>query len=385
MDTYLIPLLLSPRCNNQCVDLPTLYALSKNGSIRVYEISVIDMGDHAVMTTSKRVTLAGKVTTDRYEYWEGVNIGKSNETTYLEQAISEAKSSWNSLKDAGFIEEIPDTSLKFNKDANGIIKPMLAVSYNEDKIVFPCIVQPKFDGTRCLLISNSKGVSILSRKGKPYNIPHLKKWAEEHIDLLPLDGELYNHKELTFQEIVSAVKKVSPITEKIKYVVYDRPESGFINFERWRTLLKDFEDSPKDSPVYISDCEYCANMDDIKRYHAKCVSEGYEGVIIRNYTGEYEFGFRSNDLIKLKMFDDAEFKIIGVEEATGRDSGTAVFVCECEGGIFRAKPQGTRELRSQYFSERTKIVGKMVTVQYQGLSDSGIPRFPSAVAIRDYE
>ena len=82
--------------------LPRMYALSKTGSIRVYDITVEDMGDHAVMTTRKKVTLNGKWTEDKYEYWEGVNIGKANETTYLEQALSEAQSAWNRLRDAGF-------------------------------------------------------------------------------------------------------------------------------------------------------------------------------------------------------------------------------------------------------------------------------------------
>ena len=101
--------------------------------------------------------------------------------------------------------------------------------------------------------------------------------------------------------------------------------------------------------------------------------------------GLYEFGFRSNNLIKLKVFEDKEFEIVGVEEATGRDAGTAIFVCKCKGGTFNVKPQGSRELRAKYFRQRKSLIGKKVTVQFQGLSDDGIPRFPSAVAVRDYE
>ena len=86
-----------------------------------------------------------------------------------------------------------------------------------------------------------------------------------------------------------------------------------------------------------------------------------------------------------KRLLDAEFKITDVIEASGRDAGTAIFVCECEGGYFNVKPQGTRELRKEYFINQDKLIGKMVTVQYQGLSDEGIPRFPSAITIRDYE
>ena len=127
------------------------------------------------------------------------------------------------------------------------------------------------------------------------------------------------------------------------------------------------------------------SMKDIYELHDKYVAEGYEGAIIRNIDGLYEFGFRSNDLIKLKSFMDSEYKIVGVVEATGRDEGTAVFVCECEAGQFNVKPMGTRELRADYFKNRKKLIGKMVTVKYQELSNDGIPRFPSAISIRDYE
>ena len=361
-------------------EFPILYARSKNGNIRTYKIEVEDFGGYAFIKTSKKQTLNGKETIDRTLINCGVNIGKANETTYIEQAYLQARSAYKRLLDAGFTPTIPTEH--FNTDAEGKIKPMLAISFNEKKIKFPCIVQPKYDGVRCL-ITFDKGVQIFSRKGKPYNIPHLKKWAEEHRELLPLDGELYNHGELSFQEIVSAVKKQSEITPLIRYVVYDKPTEG-TNKERWESLQRDFP-KEKNSPVYLSGSVMCYTMEDIWNYHEKCVSQGYEGVIIRNLKGAYEKGFRSSNLIKLKVFNDAEFEIINVVEASGRDAGTAIFVCKCKGGWFSVKPQGTRELRKEYFDNQDKLIGKMVTVQYQGLSDEGIPRFPSAITIRDYE
>lgn len=373
---------------------PRMYALSKTGSIRVYDIVVEDKGDHAIMTTRKKVTLNGKWTEDRYEYWEGVNIGKSNETTYLEQALSEAQSAWKRLQDAGFTITMPDKNTKFNTDANGKIKPMLAISFNEKKIKFPCLCQPKYDGVRCTISQDEDGIHIISRKGKPYKIPHLEKWANENKDLLPLDGELYSHKELTFQEIISAVKKVSDITGNIRYVVYDRPVEGINNNDRWNKLLSDFSKVEKDAPAYISEWTLCTCMKHVWDYHKECVEKGYEGVIIRNLDGEYEFGFRSNNLIKLKTFDDSEFEIADVIEANGRDAGTAIFVLYLPGhegeyitedNTFKAKPQGPRKLRKVYLSNADKITGKKATVQYQGLSDDGKPRFPSAISVRDYE
>ena len=401
MDTILMFLLLEEPTKssinipyNKYVEIPPLFARSKNGNIRKYWITVEDMGDHAVLITHKQMTLGGKITTDEYEYWEGVNLGKSNETTYLEQAMFEANSMVNSLRDKGFTDSIPDEGTRFNLDAAGNLKPMLASS-NRDRIEFPCLVQPKYDGVRCLLFEVDGKILILSRKGKPYNIPHLRKWAEDNRHLLPLDGELYNHKELSFQEIVSAVKKHSELTEKIRFVVYDRPIPDVPNRKRWRDIVGDFEKVPKGSPAYRSDYVYCDNMEQLRKYHKKCVDDGYEGVIVRNHCGTYEFGFRSNNLIKYKEFDVEEFKVVDIVEATGRDAGTAVFVCSVrdhefdmawdESNSFRVKPQGTRELRGWYFENPSECIGKMLSVQYQGLTDDGKPRFPSGIAIRDYE
>lgn len=395
MDISIISLLtVKPTERNKTTELPRLFALSKTGAIRVYDIIVEDMGDHAVMTTRKKVTLNGKWTEDLYEYWEGVNIGKANETTYLEQALNEAQSAWKRLKDAGFSTEMPNTESRFNTDANGNMKPMLAISFNEKRIKFPCLVQPKLDGVRCLAFLENGEVQLLSRKGKPYNIPHLKEFLSKHKEMLPLDGELYNHRELTFQEIVSAVKRHSEITPKIRYAVYDKPIADAKNSKRWLNVTNDYMGLGKDAPTYVVDYKMCSSLEDILAYHKKCVADGYEGVIIRNLDGLYEFGFRSNNLIKYKEFNDAEFQLADVIEATGRDSGTAIFVLYLPGhegeevtdkNTFKAKPQGSRELRSDYFENAKKLIGKLVTIQYQGLSDEGVPRFPSAISIRDYE
>lgn len=362
---------------------PPLYALSKNGNVRTYYVRVYLQGGVPILETEKIMTIGGKSTFDRYAYTEGVNEGKSNYKTPEEKAVFDAESLVKRLHDKGFSYEHPKG--EHNTDANGRMKPMLACGFSQQKIVFPCFVQPKYDGVRCIIFSDAEGVHILSRNGKPYKIPHLEKWAKDNLDKLPLDGELYCHKELTFQEIISAVKKVSDLTSKIRFVVYDRPIQGANYAERQKSLCEDFKGVSEDAVVYLSPTYTADTIEEVQDKHDQFVGQGYEGAIIRNTRGLYEFGFRSNDLIKLKRFDTEEFQIVDVVEASGRDEGTAIFVCECAGGRFNVKPQGTRELRTKYFTNKEEIIGKVATIQYQGLSDDGIPRFPSAITIRDYE
>lgn len=370
----------------QKFDYEPMYALSKTGKLRIYTLKVEDYGTYAEIVTTSRLGETGKATEDRKKVTKGVNIGKSNETTYLEQAFRIANSKISKLRDEGFSEEKPDASKKFNTDASGEIKPMLAIPFDEKQIKYPCLCQPKYDGVRCTIsVGTDNEVKIISRKGKPYDIPHLKAWAEEHREALPLDGELYNHLDLTFQEIISAVKRQSEITSKIRYVVYDRPVDGEDNSERWGGLL-DMSRVFSNSPVYLTSYRLCHSIEEIREYHRECVADGYEGVIIRNLDGLYEFGFRSRNLIKLKDFDDSEFTIADVVEGTGRDAGTAVFELYLpDGRKFKARPVGSFEQRKDYFDNRTGLIGKQCTVKYQGFSDDGVPRFPVAMAVRDYE
>lgn len=249
------------------------------------------------------------------------------------------------------------------------------------------MVQAKLDGVRCIAYEEDGEVHLMSRRGKELEIPQLKQYLTDNRELLPLDGELYNHGDLSFQGIISAVKRISSKTDKINLVVYDKPVENVPNYDRQFNLLKkDKKKAGKKAPVKFLDTVICNSFEEIFKYHDKMRALGYEGVIIRNFDGLYEMGYRSNNLIKYKKFFDEEFPIVDVVEATGRDKGTGIFVLKAKNGeLFNARPQGSKQLRTSYLRDREKLIGKPCTVKYQELSDYGIPRFPSAIAVRDYE
>lgn len=360
---------------------PKLFALTKNGQLRSFSIICRYYNStYVVMTTKKRVEPNGKITYDKYVYTEGKNIGRANETSAWEQCISEAQSMFNRLKDKGYDVQV--------KEELENPKPMLAIKWDESKIKFPCMIQPKLDGVRCIMYQDKGGeVHLMSRRGKELNIPHIKAYLEKNPHLLPLDGELYNHDSLSFQGIISAVKKLSKKTDDISIVVYDRPIPRITNYKRQMDLnMMESVHLKGKAPIKVLETYRCESMEDIEEYHKQFTSKGYEGSIIRNMDGYYEFGYRSHNLIKKKDFNDEEFPIVDVQEATGRDTGTGIFVLRAKNGhTFNARPQGSRELRAQYLKDRKKLIGKQCTVKYQELSDYGIPRFPSAIAVRDYE
>lgn len=104
--------------------------------------------------------------------------------------------------------------------------------------------------------------------------------------------------------------------------------------------------------------------------------------MLRNLAGLYRPKHRSHDLLKYKERNDAEFEIVGFKEGDGRLKGTVVWICRCSTGTFDVVPDGPLEQRKELLATASSFVGKQLTVLYQGLFETGKPRFPIGKAIR---
>lgn len=107
------------------------------------------------------------------------NVGKKNETTPEQQADLEAESLVKKQVDKNYTFSLDQAQ---NEDVG--LLPMLAQSYKDHaaKIVFPCYIQPKLDGIRCLAVIRDGDIVLISRKGKEFNaITHLKEKIAESI------------------------------------------------------------------------------------------------------------------------------------------------------------------------------------------------------------
>ena len=132
--------------------------------------------------------------------------------------------------------------------------------------------------------------------------------------------------------------------------------------------------------------EVADSVEDVKRLHVTYVSEGYEGIMLRNAGGRYAVGARSADLQKYKEFLDSEYKVVGYKEGEGLEAGCVIWLCQTAmGQQFACRPRGTREERQSLFANGPAYIGKPLTVRYQELTDEGLPRFPVGIAFRDYE
>lgn len=358
-------------------ELPVLFK-KKN----MWSCEVVDKGEHAEIIV-KFGKIDGKLQEKITIIDSGKNVGKANETSYLEQAILEAKSKWNKQIDKLYSVDRKEIEKEF--------RPMLAKSFEdfEHKVSYPCFVQPKLDG--CRLVTTTE--KFMSRNGKEWNtLSHLEDETRVMLDRgsslgfdVILDGELYLHNK-SFQNIISAIKRdeTNAESENIEYWVYDIfvknvPEMPFSNRKELLVALFKGQNKVKNVPTYVAN-----NKEEVEKLYKTFVEFGFEGAMIRNSNSVYRPDKRSEDLLKFKRFFDEEFEIVSHEEDK---NGHAVFYCVTEkGALFKVKPVGSDEDRREYLENATKYYNKMMTVRFfeWTSSQNPVPRFPVGI-IRDYE
>jgi len=441
---------------------PKLYAIDKNGKIKVWTAAVLQPTDKNAVAAgyaTSRIThgyIDGKQQVAYRDYNVGKNIGRANETTPLEQCISETRRKWTDKKEkeahtetkpADYGEGYGDISGGWcdagagaggggdddddddgGGDAAGPFLPMLAQTFNpadaataatataskkKKVITFPCFVQPKLDGLRCVSYATrtandaATAVCLQSRTGAFFTgLPHiaaaLRPYLSQHPSVV-IDGELYTDQ-MPFEELAGVIKK-KKITDsdvarlkKVKYHVYDiydharqdMPYSERMGLlasavRRCGCVANDtFSAGVAAAEVVLVRTEKVAALSDFRRLFAEFVEAGYEGIMLRNAAGVYRANYRSNDLQKYKEFMEEEYRIIDFKEGEGRDAGAVIWVCEtAEGKDFTARPRGTMQQRREWFNDGAKYIGKNLTVVYQELTEEGKPRFPVGKSLRD--
>lgn len=360
--------------------MKTLYKMDSNGKIRQWSIKTdVDKTNGWPIYIVSHGVKDGKMQESVVSVKVGKNIGRSNETTAEEQCKLEAKSLFEKQRDRkGYTENIPTAPPD---------KPMLAHSYKDhkNKVQFPCAVQPKLDGVRCLAKIENGNVTLFSRTSTIFSgLDHIQN-ALSKLPNMILDGELFSN-DITFQEILSLTRKSKNLTDdsiKIEYHVYD-----IINGNDFHQRMLDFNHAIMDAnSEYIKPVPTFMAKDDkqIIHYHNE-FSKTYEGTMIRNLKSKYAPNKRSTDLLKYKDFIDEEFVIIGFKSGKGKAEKvpTFEFVTE-QGARFGAVPIGTEQERADYLAKAPFYIGLKATIRYFELTttENPVPKFPVMVGIRN--
>lgn len=355
--------------------LPTLFKAAKAGENVQWSI---ETNATSYIETYGRV--GGKMQVHEHKA-EPTNVGRANERNQKEQAEFEAKAKWQLKLDKGYREdqgEVDDVPLL----------PMLASKFKDrkGKFSYPVYLQPKLDGNRC--IAKPDG-SLISRGGKTYNVPHISKQIKALNLKYPIDGELYIHGE-SLQNIISYVKKDhgDGTTQKLNFVVYDVVIPGKAFPDRLKYILenvpKKFELEMEGKVAHLTTTTVNSEKAVLEQ-EAYLVKNGYEGAIVRTMDLMYESNHRSNNLMKVKSFQDDEFEVVGFKKA---DNGKVIWTCLTKGkdkASFDCYHKCTLAAGQELFKNAKSYVGKKLTVKYFKILISGKPEFPVGICFRNKE
>lgn len=348
---------------------PTLYKETATGAIQVWWQ---EQDGSSYRTVSGQID--GVKTESEWTECTPKNIGKTNETSATEQCIKEIEANYKKKKSQGKYVESLDS---LEKGKTSYISPMLAHNYQDNIPKPPVFVQPKLDGIRC--IANKDG--LWSRQGKSItSCPHIWEAVKPYVNAgYILDGELYSHEHReNFNAIVSAVRKKEPTKQSalIQYWVYDLVDTRKTFAERWEIIRK----LNLTSPIIQVPTQVCTTYDQVDEFFANCITNGFEGEIVRTNT-VYQ-NKRTKNLLKRKEFLDGEFEIVEICEGEGNRSGMAGYVvCKDNNNkTFKAGIKGGEGFYITLLRNASKYKGGTVSVKYFHLTPDGLPRFPVAVA-----
>jgi DNA ligase-1 len=309
----------------------------------------------------------------------GRNIGKSNQTNPLTQAIGMAQSKYTKYVKSKAPAQNPGGPL---------YAPMLlqrVKKWNELNLD-DYTAQLKLNGVRVVSYID-KDVVLYSRSLEIYKgLDHIRK--ELQTILQPgvyLDGELYKHgKSLNY--ISGIARREKDDESELEYHVFDmfRPGKDLTSVERQKDLDDIFAKHP--DLTYVKRVEELKLDDDLSSLLEKHNNEGYEGIVLRLKSGLYEHNKRSKNVLKCKPYLDDEFEVVDFTQGThGKDVGAIIWVCKTkDGATFNVVPNlSYKERYTLYIDcivDPSPYIGKMYTVQYSELSPkTGVPLQPKGI------
>ena len=289
-----------------------------------------------------------------------------------------------------------------------IQKPLLASAFDPDRAQYPYAATPKIDGIRFLMVNGQ----AVSRSFKPIRNEHIQKVLSA---TLPdgIDGELTCGT--NFQDSTSGIMRIKGEPD-FHVWIFDYVECGpetILPYDERMRQLEEFEAlgyfAGLDKSYTVLYPITVGDLEEVQQLEDKFISEGHEGVMLRDPKGTYKFGrssVKDNIILKVKKFLDAEATVVGFIEKQSnqnepvrnrwgyieRKGGAAGFVAagvlgsfvlEMNGETFRCGSGLNDEQRKEIWDNQDDYLGKMVKFKFMCHGIKTLPRHPIFLGFRD--
>lgn len=327
------------------------------------------------------------------------------------------------LKDSGISQELFDSSNihaklqyldsylpKYSTTSEGFVLPMLAKVLEDNKPFEKygtMLGQWKIDGLRCIIGADKNDMDLFnpitltyhSRTGEDWTNKMnwmdeilLPKISKELLDMMIeegacLDGELYLPG-YSVNDINSFVKNTQLAQHyKLQYWCYDICCENMSAITRYKYKINninvssiDFEDKEdhlnnKDQFILLPTYTCISNINDAIENRDEFISLGFEGLILRNPSAEYQFGKRNQAMFKFKKIDDGKFIIVDITSEHKR-SDLPLFVLrnDINDELFECSINKPQDVQREILINKDKYIGKYMQVEFR--NRSGIKQCP---------
>jgi len=249
---------------------------------------------------------------------------------------------------------------------------LLAETYRQQVDVGQYLVSEKLDGVRAYW----DGKQLVSRGGNAYNAP---AWFVAALPARKLDGELWLGRG-RFEEMSGLARRDVPDEagwRQVKYMLFELPGAEG-TFAQRAFRLKEVAAQTNVPWLQAVEQFRLADHKALMKRLSEVVRAGGEGLMLHRADALYETG-RSDTLLKVKAWHDAEAKVIGHVPGKGRYGGML-------GALKVRAPDGREFSLGSGFSDADRRnpppVGSTVTYRYRELTGRGIPRHASFWRVR---
>lgn len=365
---------------------------------------------------------------------ETIKITAKNVDELISRTKSKRKEGYKELSElkdnnaSDFIADVTDNNLfalknylelylpKYSTTSEGFVLPMLAKVLEDNKPFDKygtMLGQWKIDGLRCIIGATDKSGDLFnpitltyhSRTGEDWTTKMcwmdeilLPKISKELLDMMIeegacLDGELYLPG-YSINDINSFVKNTQLAQHyKLQYWCYDICCENMSAEERNKYRLSNLDVSElilNSKELHLNNTQQLVKLPTWRitnngtstqgfefamSIRDDFISYGFEGLILRNPSAEYQFGKRNQAMFKFKKVDDGKFTIVDIKSEHKR-SDLPLFVLrnDINDELFECSINKPQDVQREILINKDKYVGKYMLVEYR--NRSGVSSVP---------
>lgn len=288
-----------------------------------------------------------------------------------------------------------------------IKRPMKGVSAlgQLDKLVYPFMAQPKYDGIRVI---SENGVA-LSASLKPLRNKLLQSLVHNMPDGIEFEFYLTESQGGLRKAASICNSEAGLIPDDATFALFDIRNVP-LEYERRLLLVQEIASTYEGRRnIIAAPTSICSSAEAVQAELQHRLSEGYEGIMLKDPSGFYKNGrstIRSRECLKLKPFEDAEGIVIGwkpeyenLNEQTVNELGLhsrsssqlGKAAKPLVGALHVRSPRFsetfwvsgfTTDLKARLYAARDSLVGTVITFKHQPCAAYDAPRHPTFLRLR---